>query len=190
MYPFARFAKEMLKFRRAPALDPLGVHVSTHRCWPWDLDPWIELNNGRTLTLYDLGRIPMAVRTGMIDTMRQNRWGITVAGNSVRYRRRIRAFQRFTMLSRSLGWDSRFLYMEQSMWRRGECCNHMLLRAAITSENGIVPPARLLDAAGLPSESPALPDWVRDWIAADAARPWPPVVPPLAASDPREDLPA
>ena len=26
--------------------------------------------------------------------------------------------------------------------------------------------------------SPALPDWVQAWIAADAMRPWPPQVPP------------
>lgn len=178
MYPFIRFVKEMVKFRSAPPLSFTGTHVSTHRCWPWDLDPWIELNNGRTLTLYDLGRIPLAVRTGLIGTLRKNRWGITVAGNSVRYRRRIKAFQRFTMVSRAVGWDQRFIYMEQSMWRGGECCNHMLVRSAITGPGGIVAPAELLAAIGAPTDSPALPDWVQAWIAADATRPWPPVLPP------------
>ena len=55
-----------MRRRRLPPLPVLGTHVSHHRCWPWDLDPWVELNNGRTLTLYDLGRIPMAQRTGLI----------------------------------------------------------------------------------------------------------------------------
>lgn len=190
MYPMLRFAKEMLKFRRSPRIGVLDAHVSTHRCWPWDLDPWIELNNGRTLTLYDLGRLPMAVRTGIIGTMRENGWGITVAGNTVRYRRRIKGFQRFTMVSRTLGWDERFLYMEQSMWRAGECCNHMLLRGAITSAQGIVAPARLMQAAGRDPVSPELPGWVQAWIAADAQRPWPPVLPPIAPADRNADLPA
>lgn len=189
MYPLLRFAKEMLKYRRAPRLDALEPHVSTHRCWPWDLDPWIELNNGRTLTLYDLGRIPMAQRTGIIDTLRREGWGITVAGNSVRYRRRIRCFHRFTMVSRTLGWDARFLYMEQSMWRDGECCNHMLLRGAITSAKGIVAPETLFRAAGRAPESPPLPAWVQSWIAADAQRPWPPELPPIAPRDRNGDLP-
>lgn len=189
MYPILRFAAELLKFRHAP-MAILQAHVSTHRCWPWDLDPWIELNNGRTLTLYDLGRIPMAIRSGIIHTLRQKRWGITVAGNSLRYRRRIRVFHRFTMVSRTLGWDARFVYMEQSMWRRGVCCNHMLLRAAITGPGGIVPPAELMRAAGEDPESPPLPDWVVAWIMADAQRPWPPVLPPLTAADPKGDLPA
>lgn len=180
MYPLIRFAKELIKFRNAPALAPLEAHVSTHRCWPWDLDPWIELNNGRTLTLYDLGRIPMAQRAGLIGILRKNGWGITVAGNSTRYRRRVRMFDRFTMVSRVIGWDQRFIYMEQSMWKRGECCNHMLLRSAITSAEGIVPPGKVLAAMGHEQDGPELPDWVTAWIDADAARPWPPELPEAA----------
>ncbi|MFD1794984.1 thioesterase [Paracoccus aurantiacus] len=180
MYPLIRFVKEMLKFRNAPKLGPLDSHISTHICWPWDLDPWIELNNGRTLTLYDLGRIPMAARTGLVDTMRREGWGITVAGNSTRYRRRVRGFDRFTMVTRMIGWDERFIYMEQSMWRKGECCNHMLLRGAITSKAGMVPPARAIEAMGYQGEQPDLPDWVNAWIEADSTRPWPPILQPDA----------
>lgn len=183
MYPLIRFAKEMIKFRNAPRLGPLDAHVSTHRCWPWDLDPWIELNNGRTLTLYDLGRIPMAQRAGLTRVLREQGWGITVAGNSTRYRRRIRAFDRFTMISRVIGWDHRFIYMEQSMWKGGECCNHMLLRSAITSAEGIVAPDRMMQAMGHDIDSPPLPDWVAAWIDADAQRPWPPVIPEDAQAD-------
>ncbi|AGT07435.1 acyl-CoA thioesterase [Paracoccus aminophilus] len=189
MYPFIRFVREMWSARRQPKLPVTGVHVSTHRCWPWDIDPWVELNNGRTLTLYDLGRIPLAERTGLIEILRREKWGITIAGNSVRYRRRIRAFQRFTMVSHTIGWDARFLYMEQTLWSKGECCNHMLVRAAITSPEGIVAPARMLAVAGEPDQSPPLPDWVTAWIEADAQRPWPPVLPTLAPTDPNEDLP-
>lgn len=180
MYPLIRFAKELVKFRHAPPLAPCEAHVSTHRCWPWDLDPWIELNNGRTLTLYDLGRIPMVQRLGLIDTLRARRWGITVAGNSTRYRQRIRMFDRFTMVSRVIGWDHRFIYMEQSMWKRGQCCNHMLLRSAVTSSAGIVPPGQVIEAMGADHQSPPLPAWVEAWIAADASRPWPPEIPAAA----------
>lgn len=180
MYPLIRLAKEMIKFRKAPRLGALEPHVSTHMCWPWDLDPWIELNNGRTLTLFDLGRLPLAHRTGLIPVLKQQGWGITVAGNSTRYRRRIRAFDRFTMVSRMVGWDDRFVYMDQSMWRRGECCNQVMIRSAITSAQGIVPPARLAQALGHSGISPELPGWVAAWIEADATRPWPPEIPDAA----------
>lgn len=173
MYPIVRFVKEFLTYRKQP-MDLLDTHVSTHLCWPWDLDPWIELNNGRTLTLYDLGRVPMAARMGLLQVLRDNGWGITVAGNTVRYRRRIRMFDRFTMYSRCVGWDERFFYMEQSMWKGQECCNHMLLRSAMTSAGGIVVPSRVIEAMGRSDISPELPDWVRKWIEIEAMRPWPP----------------
>ncbi len=174
MYPFLRFAKEMLKFRNAPPLGLLDTHISHHRCWPWDLDPWTELNNGRTLTLYDLGRIPMAMRTGLTGVLRKNGWGITVAGNTTRYRRRVRGLERYELRSRCVGWDARFLYIEQSMWVGENCANHILIRSAFTSAKGIVPPAQVIAAMGKDGTPPALPDWVQAWISADAERPWPP----------------
>ena len=175
MYPFIRMSKEIWKFRNAKPLALGEPHISYHRCWPHDLDFWMELNNGRTLTLYDLGRIPAARRNGLVRAIRENGWGLTVAGNTLRYRRRIRMFDRIEMRSRVLGWDHRFLYLEQSMWRMdGECANHALYRTAITSSDGIVPPERMARALGFPETSPELPDWVQAWIAADAQRPWPP----------------
>lgn len=175
MYPWFRMAKELLKYRNAPALHPFKPHVSQHICWPWDIDPWLELNNGRMLTLFDLGRIPMAQRTGLIKIARAKGWALAVAGASVRYRKRVKAFDRIEIRSRLLGWDARFVYMDQSMWKRGECTSQALLRSAITQGvRGIVPPAEMAEALNLPRESPPLPDWVSAWIAAEAERPWPP----------------
>jgi acyl-CoA thioesterase FadM len=175
MYPVVRMATEAARARRLPPLGLFEAHRSHHRCWPWDLDLWRELNNGRTLTLYDLGRIPLTIRLRLPPVLARHGWGMTVAGATVRYRRRVRAFQRVEMRSRLLGWDAHFLYIEQAMWRGGEALNHVLLRQAVTGPEGIVPPARLVAALGGPDASPALPDWVVAWIAADATRPWPPM---------------
>lgn len=176
MYPFIRMAKELYIHRNAPALDPLGTHVSHHTCWPWDLDLWKELNNGRTLTLYDLGRIPLARRAGLLDVLKRERWGLTMAGAVVRYRRRVRVFERIEMRSRMIGWDARFLYLEQGMWNAGgDCANHAVYRGAVTDRKGIVAPQRVLDAMGVTLAAPVLPDWVRLWSEAEALRPWPPM---------------
>lgn len=175
MYPFVRLFKEALVFRNAPALALGAPHVSHHICWPWDLDMWWELNNGRTLTLYDLGRIPLAMRAGLIPVMRARGWGLTVAGSSVRYRRRVRAFDKVEMHSRLVSWDAKFIYMEQSMWRRdGECTSHALFRTAVTDKNGIVPPAKVAEVLGHDPEPPEMPAWIQAWTEAEAQRPWPP----------------
>lgn len=134
-----------------------------------------ELNNGRTLTLFDLGRLPLFRRTGMWRATRQKRWALTMAGTSVRYRRRVRAFDRLTMVSGFSGRDSRFFYITQSFWRDGEATTSALYRAAVTSPDGIVPPQTVLDAMMQPDWNPALPRWITDWTVAEAERPWPPL---------------
>ncbi|MFV0492944.1 MAG: acyl-CoA thioesterase [Pseudorhodobacter sp.] len=174
MYPYLRMAKEIWKFRNAPALPMLGMHVSHHICWPQDIDPWAELNNGRTLTLFDLGRIPLGLRTGIHRALRAQGWRMAVAGSSVRYRRRVRIMDRLEMRSHCIGWDARFIYMEQGLWRDGECTSHILLRSAVTAGRGLIAPQRLVSATGLDIDSPPLPHWVKGWIEADALRPWPP----------------
>ncbi|MEL7115210.1 MAG: acyl-CoA thioesterase [Pseudomonadota bacterium] len=183
MYPFVRLFKEFLTVGRKP-LDPLGTHVSHHICWPWDIDMFFELNNGRSLTLYDLGRLPLAMRVGMAKALRQQGWGLTMAGASIRWRARIRPFQRFEMHSRALGWDDKFFYLDQSMWLPdGRCASQALYRSAVTDSNGIVTPDRLMVAMGVSMDSPTLPDWVQAWITAEAERPWPPLSPATASTD-------
>ncbi len=177
MYPVIRLVKEVLVARKAPPLRPGDIHVSHHICWPWDLDIWNELNNGRTLTLYDLGRIPLAHRSGLLTAIRREKWGLTMAGAVVRYRRRVRAFQKIEMRSRLLGWDARFMYLEQSMWKSdGACASHAVYRAAVTDRRGIVATDRVLEALQIaPELARPLPGWVSAWLAAEDARPWPPM---------------
>ena len=176
MYPVIRMFWQLFKHRSSDPLPLTGTHVSTHYCMPWDIDLWMELNNGRTLTLYDLGRIPLARRTGLVALLGKNRWGLTMAGVSVRYRRRIRAFEKIEMRSRAVCWDDKFVYLEQSMWKmNGECANHALYRSAITGKEGIIPPVEAIKQMGKPIDTPAMPKWIAAWIAADMQRPWPPM---------------
>lgn len=177
MFPFVRLAFEMVRAGRMPALDRLtDEHVSSHLILPWDLDMFLELNNGRALTLFDLGRLGMARRGGLIDLLKRERWGMTMAGSSVRYRRRVHVFERVTVRSRAVCFDDKFVYIEQSMWKKnGECANHVLYRAAITDKNGLVRTDRLMKAFGDRTENPPMPDWVANWCRAEDTRPWPPV---------------
>lgn len=173
MYPLIRLAVELAQQSRAPSLPLTGTHVSRHRIWPQDIDVWGELNNGRTLTLYDLGRLSLFVRNGVGSALRHRGWGGTVAGVSVRYRARVRPFERVSMRSRILGWDDRFIYLDQSMWRGPDCTSQALLRTAVVARGRLVPTAKVEAALGVGSP-PGLPGWVAGWIAAEAERPWPP----------------
>ncbi len=179
MYPVVRLMFELWRHRAQP-LHLFEAHGGQTIILPGDLDPWLELNNGRTLTLYDMARMPLFVRLGMVRVVRAKGWGISVAGAHCRYRRRVRLFERLELVARLIGWDERFLYVEHAMWRRGEAVNHLLVRLAVTRDRqGIVPPQEFIEALGYQGlASPPLPKWVRAWIEAEALRPWPPELQP------------
>ncbi|KAA2315598.1 acyl-CoA thioesterase [Pseudooceanicola sediminis] len=175
MYPYLRFAMEMLRVRKAGPLAIHETHVSFHRIWPGDIDPWMELNNGRTLTLYDLGRIPFAVRCGFNRVLREKGWGLTVAGSVVRYRKRLTLFTKIEMQTRLMGWDSKFIYIEQSMWTEdGTCANHGVIRTGIIRDRKLVPTDEVIAALGGTGTTITLPGWARAMFDAEDARDWPP----------------
>lgn len=183
MYPYARLAAHALRARRAAPVAPFDPVVTHHRLMPWDIDPWGELNNGRALTLYDIGRIVYFRRSGLSAVSARRRWAPVVAGLSIRYRRRMHVWQRFETRTRLLGWDARFFYIEQGMWRGADCCSHVLIRFALTGDGARVPVAEVVRAAALPADSPALPGWVAAWIDAEGTRPWPPMAPGAAIAE-------
>lgn len=174
MYPVIRLAKQILINRKAGPIALNDTHRAWLRAWPWDIDVFLDLNNGRLLTLMDLGRMGYFTRMGVISKLRENGWYGTVAGSVIRYRRRITVMQKLELRTRVLGWDARFTYFDQSFWRGDECCVHAVIRTAITSGAGIVPSDQVAVAFGFGTESPPLPDWVKAWDAAERQRPWPP----------------
>ena len=174
MYPMIRLATCLLRARRSPAIAP-GDTIEAHFvARPWDMDVFFEMNNGRHLTLFDMGRFEYSARCGLWRNVKRKGWGFAVGGASVRYRRRIRMFDRVTTFTTLLGRDARWFYFNQSHMVRGVVCSSTLARTAVTGEDGIVPTQTVAEAMGAPDWNPPLPDWVQDWTRADAVRPWPP----------------
>ena len=100
MYPYLRVIGAVLSARRMPPLEPGDVHVIRTRCWPWDIDPFMELNNGRSMTLMDIGRIPTALRTGILAAITREGWRMTMAGACIQYRRRVPPFAKMEIRTR------------------------------------------------------------------------------------------
>lgn len=174
MYPLFRLIGTIVKNRKASGICLSDTHFERVRIWPWDIDMFMELNNGRLLTLMDLGRMGYFLRNGIPGKLKEKGWYGTVAGTAVRYRRRITMFQVLELQTRVLGWDDRFTYFDQTFWRGEECCAQAIIRTAISNGKGIVPSAEVAEHLGYPKESPPLPDWVQAWAEAEAQRPWPP----------------
>ena len=80
MYPFLRLAYHTYKASKLKDIKIFDTHECTLRIHPQDIDIFNELNNGRILTLFDLGRLPFGYRVGLMKAMKKRKWGLTMAG--------------------------------------------------------------------------------------------------------------
>ena len=174
MYPMIRLADVMIRGRRRSPLGPDDASELRMTVWPWDCDIFFEMNNGRHLTLFDLGRFDFGLRCGLMKILRERNWGLVVAGSTIRYRKRLTPFQRYTLRTRLVGRDERWFYFVQTTLRNGEACSSGLMRTGVTSKGRVIPTQNVADALGFSDWNPPLADWVSTWAAGDALRPWPP----------------
>jgi acyl-CoA thioesterase FadM len=107
------------------------THAITLRVLPNDLDTNIHMNNGRYLTLMDIGRVDALIRTGMFQHIIREKWMPVIAGVSMIYRRSLAPFERYRLETRVLGWDERWFYMEQTFLNaKGELAARGFVKAA------------------------------------------------------------
>jgi acyl-CoA thioesterase FadM len=173
MYPWFRFFMAMHKAKSAPTLELSETCITPLKVSWSDSDIFGEMNNGRHLTLFDIGRFVFAVRTGLWKVVKKNGWGFVVAGSSVRYRKRLHPGQRFEQLTQVLGYDAKWFYFQQIHQREGVWHAAALLRTAVVSKGKLVPVQTVLESMEAQDWQPVLPQWVQAWAEADALRPWP-----------------
>ena len=179
MYPFLRFGKTLVQSSLSTAkgdrleLTEVGEFRFTANLS--DIDNFFEMNNGRIFTLFDLGRIDFAIRSGLGKNLLKHRWGLVVAGSTIQYRRRIRTFDKVIIKTRVKAMDEKWIYIEQSMWVKGQACCQALLRTGVTNikTGKVIDTARVLDTMGFADLKMPLDEWVQAWIEADKLRSFP-----------------
>jgi hypothetical protein len=89
-----------------------------------------------------------------------------VGATFIRYKKSLLPFERFTVRSRIVCWDEKWLYFEHILERRGEVAAQAYVRGLLRGKSGNVKPGELLELAGTPSmQSPAMPNAITAWKA-------------------------
>lgn len=142
--------------------------VTYFRTWPTDLDPLMHMNNGVYLSLMDLGRIDLMLRSGAFSKARKKGIYPVVASQTIRYRRSLKLFQPFTIKTKILCWDDKYFFIEQSFWSKGEPYTNAIVRGRFLNKSGgKVSPKEIMALIGLDLESPAMPRAVELWIESE-----------------------
>lgn len=150
-----------------PALKPLDESILTLRVRPTDLDINAHMNNGRFLTVMDLGRLDLIARTPLGKTVVKFRWQPVVASALLRYFRPLKPFQKYQLRTRVIGWDEKWFFVEQRFERNGELIAIGLVKGLFRDRRGNVPIADVLKAVDVAFPSPELPAAVKSWQEAE-----------------------
>ncbi len=94
---------------------PLGRSKLRFRVWPLDLDINLHMNNGRYLTIMDLGRMDMIMRMGLVRPMLQRGWMPVLTSSTIRYRRELKLFEPFDMETAIVYWQGSIFVMEHKI---------------------------------------------------------------------------
>ena len=156
---------------------PLDEWRTPLRVMPNDLDLLRHMNNGSYLTLMDIGRVDMLVRTGAQREISRRRWYPVVVGESIRFRRSLELWDRFVIVTRVVGWDERVFFLEQRFERAPSAGSPATAAPEVVAEawvaarfiaraGGTVASPDVADAFAVAAVSPPVPAAVLAWARA------------------------
>jgi len=173
MYPFLKVFTTLAKARFRSKLNVEDTSILHLRVGLTDTDMFMELNNAFFFKYMDLGRWDYSYRVGFLSLMKKRKWGLAVGGVSVRFRRRIPLFRKFSLSTQLICQDGKWLYFLQETHSKNRICSSALVKIGITSRDGLVKAPDVAKAMGADKWGTDVPSWVTAWIEADSQRPWP-----------------
>lgn len=151
--------------------EPFDVVATRFRVLPTDLDVYGHMNNGRYLSISDIGRFDLLRRSGLWRVMSKRGWYPVVASSTISYRKSLQPWQKFTVESRFLGVNERDVYLEQRFVVAGEVYARLFIRGRfLMKSGGHVPMDDLIAILGERPIPTAMPAWLIAW-GADVALP-------------------
>jgi acyl-CoA thioesterase FadM len=130
----------------------------TLRVLPTDLDINMHLTNARYLSIMDLGRTELIIQTGMLKKILKRRWLPVVAVANLKFYKQINPFQRYKLLTKVIGWDKKWFYIEQRFVIEEKLAAVGVIKGLFRSKNGNVPTEEMLKLAGYTGDAIELPE--------------------------------
>lgn len=164
-----RYPVAGIRAMRRPRIGLLDESRVRMRVRLTDCDLNLHVNNGRYLSLMDIGRIDLVARAGAMRVFRRQRWNPVAAGATIRFRRELRLGARYDLVTRCVGWHDTWWFFEQRFEREdGSLAARAYAKVTVLDRRGTrVPAARVVEALGLDPESPELPESLVAWQATD-----------------------
>jgi acyl-CoA thioesterase FadM len=115
------------------------------RVLPNDIDINLHMNNGRYLTICDLTRVDMFIRTGLAKTMIKEKWIPVISEHTMKYKKGLKLFQKYTIKMEVAGWDEKSFKMLHTFIVGDRVVAEGTSQGVIVSKAGVIPPADVME---------------------------------------------
>lgn len=116
----------------------------TLRVLPNDIDINLHMNNGRYLTICDLTRVDMFLRTGLAKTMINEKWIPVISEHTMKYKKPLNLFQKYEIKMEVTGWDEKSFHMLHQFIVEGRTVAEGTSLGVVLSKTGVITPIEVM----------------------------------------------
>jgi len=115
------------------------------RVLPNDIDINFHMNNGRYLTICDLTRVDLFIRTGLAKIMIKEKWMPVISEQAIKYKKALKMFQKYTVKMEIISRDKKSFKMLHTFHAEGRIVAEGSSNGVIISKSGVIPPEKVMD---------------------------------------------
>jgi acyl-CoA thioesterase FadM len=147
---------------------PMGIldtSVLNMRVLPTDLDLNFHMNNGRYLTIMDIGRTDFVVRSGLHKLIVKEKLGAVAAAVNITFLKPLGPLSKYQLHSRVIDWDDMWFYIEQQFVQDNMIKTNAIVKVTFLKGNKKLAPIDIISR--LPAgkvEKPEAPQYLKELI--------------------------
>ena len=119
------------------------ISVRTFRVWPTEADKKY-MNNASFWTITEIGQLDFFFRTGFYKICRRNHWFPLVGSQKMVYKKPLKRFDKFQLVSKLFYCDERWMFFEQTFVKNGQLIANGLVKVIFKGPDGNVPVKQIM----------------------------------------------
>ena len=151
-------------------IDVFDTCRTKFRVQPWDLDLNLHMNNGRYLSIMDLGRFDLMLKSGVFWKLMAQGYYPVVVSESIRFRKSLGLFDAFELFTAIESWDEKDFFIIQRFVHKQEAVATGFIKGRFLQRRrkGSVPTAKLFELTGKPFTASRLSELARSQIIVES----------------------
>ncbi len=145
-------------------IDVTDESILKLRVLPTDLDLNFHMNNGRYLTIMDIGRTDMTMKMNLHKLIIKKKLGVVTAGINILFFKELAPFSSYQLHSKILCWDENWVYVQQDFMKNSKVHARSIAKMTFTKSGKKIRTDIILSHFGENIKSAPMPSFLKELI--------------------------